>query len=270
MHPSQRSVAVIGSGVSGLVAAYVLALRDRVTLYEADTRLGGHAHTHQIQRDDGDIVAEIPAEYYTGACPTYVREAVELQEVVSARATDPRRHPDLTPGEFASTLMALLASPNIGSRRPVYEQYDHTIQTNTVVPPGVADAAVLRIKASTLGIAAAIDCNPRYCYLEPYLGAQLAATLRAAERLQDLARRYGTEEIIGAMAEVMDYSERLMRASLADLPDGEGTFEDFCDGDGIADDAQGRDAPFWIRMAVKKTGDRLLVDFAGSDPMASS
>ena len=42
------------------------------------------------------------------------------------------------------------------------------------------------------------------------------------------------------MAEVMDYSERLMRASLADLPDGEGAFEDFCDGDGIADDAQGR------------------------------
>ncbi len=57
MHPRQRSVAVIGSGVSGLVAAYVLALRDRVTLYEADSRLGGHAHTHQIQLDqDGDTV----------------------------------------------------------------------------------------------------------------------------------------------------------------------------------------------------------------------
>jgi N-methylhydantoinase B len=98
------------------------------------------------------------------------------------------------------------------------------------------------------------------------LGAQLAATLRATERLQDLARRYGTEDIITAMAEVMDYSERLMRASLADLPDGEGFFEDFCDGDGIADDAQGGDAPFWIRMRVKKTGDRVTIDFAGSDP----
>jgi predicted NAD/FAD-binding protein len=52
-YPVQRRVAVIGSGVSGLVAAYVLALRDRVTLYEADTRLGGHAHTHQIQVGEG-------------------------------------------------------------------------------------------------------------------------------------------------------------------------------------------------------------------------
>jgi N-methylhydantoinase B len=97
------------------------------------------------------------------------------------------------------------------------------------------------------------------------LGAQLAATLRATERLAELARRYGADTIIGAMAEVLDYSERLMRASLAGLPDGEGTFEDFCDGDGIPDDAHGRDAPFWIRMRVTKTGDRVRVNFAGSD-----
>src|SRR5262249_51697898 len=64
------------------------------------------------------------------------------------------------------------------------------------------------------------------------LGAQLAATLRATERLKALARRYGAQALIGYMAQVMDYSERLMRATLADLPDGEGVFEDFCDGDG--------------------------------------
>jgi N-methylhydantoinase B len=98
------------------------------------------------------------------------------------------------------------------------------------------------------------------------LGAQLAATLRATERLEALARRYGADGLIAMMAEVMDYSERLMRAMLSDLPDGEGRFEDFCDGDGIADDADGRDAPFWIRMHIAKTGDRVLVDFAGSDP----
>jgi N-methylhydantoinase B len=98
------------------------------------------------------------------------------------------------------------------------------------------------------------------------LGAQLAATLRATERLEALAQRYGAPELVATMAEVMDYSERLMRTLLAELPDGEGRFEDFCDGDGIADDADGRDAPFFIRMHVAKTGDKVVVDFAGSDP----
>lgn len=98
------------------------------------------------------------------------------------------------------------------------------------------------------------------------LGAQLAATLRGVQRLQELARRYGGAEIVETMAEVMDYSERLMRAALLDLPDGEGTFEDFCDGDGIADDADGNDARFRVRLHIRKTGDRLSVDFAGSDP----
>jgi N-methylhydantoinase B len=98
------------------------------------------------------------------------------------------------------------------------------------------------------------------------LGAQLAATLRATERLVALARRYGGERLIGYMREVMDYSDRLMRAALADLPDGEGAFEDFCDGDGIADDPSGADARFRIRLAVRKRGDHLIVDFAGTDP----
>ena len=98
------------------------------------------------------------------------------------------------------------------------------------------------------------------------LGAQLAATRRAGERLNALARRYGGAELIRYMAQVMDYSERLMRAALKDLPDGEGVFEDFCDGDGIADDALGKDAPFRVRLRVKKVADRLIVDFAGTAP----
>ena len=98
------------------------------------------------------------------------------------------------------------------------------------------------------------------------LGAQLAATLRACERLVDLAKVHGAERLKAYMAEVMDYSERLMRAMLSDLPDGEGRFEDFCDGDGIPDDEEGNDAPFWVRMHVVKSGDSINVDFAGSDP----
>jgi predicted NAD/FAD-binding protein len=56
IHPYERSVAVIGSGVSGLVAGYALSARDRVTLFEADTRIGGHAHTHYVDRGDGYTV----------------------------------------------------------------------------------------------------------------------------------------------------------------------------------------------------------------------
>jgi predicted NAD/FAD-binding protein len=56
IHPYERSVAVIGSGVAGLVAAYALSARDRVTLFEADTRIGGHAHTHYVDRGDGYTV----------------------------------------------------------------------------------------------------------------------------------------------------------------------------------------------------------------------
>jgi N-methylhydantoinase B len=97
------------------------------------------------------------------------------------------------------------------------------------------------------------------------LGAQLAATLRATERLKLLAERYGSAELVSYMAQVLDYSDRLMRATLKDLPDGEGTFEDHCDGDGIADDEHGKDAPFHIRLSVRKTGDRLIVDFVGTD-----
>jgi N-methylhydantoinase B len=96
------------------------------------------------------------------------------------------------------------------------------------------------------------------------LGAQLASTRRAGERLNALARRYGSAELIRYMAQVMDYSERLMRETLKDMPDGEGVFEDFCDGDGIADDALGNDAPFRIRLRVEKAADRLVVDFAGT------
>ncbi|WP_427131065.1 NAD(P)/FAD-dependent oxidoreductase [Pseudarthrobacter sp. S9] len=54
--PEGRRVAVIGSGVAGLTAAYVLNRQDRVTLFEADERLGGHAHTHDVPQADGSFL----------------------------------------------------------------------------------------------------------------------------------------------------------------------------------------------------------------------
>jgi len=54
--PDRRRVAVIGSGVAGLTAAYVLSRHDDVTLFEADDRLGGHAHTHDVAQEDGPLL----------------------------------------------------------------------------------------------------------------------------------------------------------------------------------------------------------------------
>ena len=125
-------------------------------------------------RDGDKVVAEAPARLFTEACPTYVRAAVESPAVRQARERELASVPDLAPERTADTLLRLLRSPNIGSRRPIYERYDHTILTNTVVPPGVADAAVLRIKGTRRAVAAAIDCNSRYCYLDPELGAMHA------------------------------------------------------------------------------------------------
>src|SRR5262245_6571911 len=98
------------------------------------------------------------------------------------------------------------------------------------------------------------------------LRAQLAATHRGITRLQELARKHGVPRLLAIMHAVLDYSERMMGGLLAALPDGTATFEDFCDGDGILEDGVAEDRPFWIRMRVDKRGDRLTVDFAGTDP----
>jgi N-methylhydantoinase B len=97
------------------------------------------------------------------------------------------------------------------------------------------------------------------------LRAQLAANHRGVTRLQELARKHGVDRLLAIMQSVLDYSERMMRGMLAALPDGTAAFEDFCDGDGILDDGAAEDRPFWIRMRVDKRGDRLTVDFAGTD-----
>ena len=97
------------------------------------------------------------------------------------------------------------------------------------------------------------------------LRAQIAANLRGTLRLQELAKKYGAGRLLKVMQEVMDYSERMMRAMLAALPDGTASFEELCDGDGIIEEGETKDRPFRIRMTVTKRGDALSVDFAGTD-----
>ena len=79
IHPGGRSIAVIGSGVAGLTAAYVLSARDRVTLLEADTRFGGHAHTHHVIEDSGTVAVDTAfLVHNTRTYPTLCRLFDEL------------------------------------------------------------------------------------------------------------------------------------------------------------------------------------------------
>jgi phosphoribosylformylglycinamidine synthase len=75
--------------------------------------------------------------------------------------------------DAGATLIRLLSSPNLSSRRAIFRRYDHMVGAATVVPPG-GDAAMLRVKGTRIGLAVTTDCNSRYCHLDPHLGAQLA------------------------------------------------------------------------------------------------
>ena len=137
--------------------------------------------------DGAETVCDVPARLFTDECPTYYREGKESPEIAALRDFDPATLPDLeesggkreeSKGAHANSalpcLHSLLSSPNIASRRPVFQRYDHTILTNTVVEPGRADAAVMRVKGTRKGLAMKTDCNPRYCYLDPELGGMHA------------------------------------------------------------------------------------------------
>ena len=97
------------------------------------------------------------------------------------------------------------------------------------------------------------------------LRAQVAANRRGAVRLEELAKKYGADELLEIMNEVLDYSETMMRAALRLLSDGEASFEDVFDGDGVLAPGADADEPFMVRIRVCKRGDTITADFAGSD-----
>ena len=77
------------------------------------------------------------------------------------------------PSNPKNSLKKLLSSPNIASKKSIYQQYDHQVQTNTIIPPGY-DASVLRIKGTKTSIALTCDGNGRYCYIDPKIGGTIA------------------------------------------------------------------------------------------------
>ncbi len=122
-------------------------------------------------RRGGQIEASLNPTWLTDECPTYRTEAVEPEYYRRAKQFDVSALKEVEPEE---ALLQLLNSPNIGSKRWVYEQYDQHVQTQTTLSSGEGDAAVLAPRGTSKGIAFNIDGNSRQVYLDPYVGGMLA------------------------------------------------------------------------------------------------
>ena len=158
------------------------AVRDILTKWELEAEKIGRVTDDGLFRVlEGDrVVAEIPSLPLTDGCPTYEREGVESEEVRELRTMDLTRFAEAE-SDQTEAFTKLMASPNIASKRWLYGQYDTTVRTGTVIRPG-GDAGVVRLRGTRRAVAATTDCNGRYVYLNPRMGA-LGAVAEAARNL---------------------------------------------------------------------------------------
>ncbi len=115
----------------------------------------------------GERVGELPIDPLAQASPEYDRpwEATRPPPPLAAEALD---HPDP-----ARALLTLMASPDLCSRRWIWEQYDHMVMADTLQRPG-GDAAVVRVHGSKRALAMSLDCTPRYVKADPVTGGRQA------------------------------------------------------------------------------------------------
>jgi phosphoribosylformylglycinamidine synthase len=126
----------------------------------------------------GEPVADVPIRPLTDEAPVYTRPVAEPSDLAArwARPEVPR------PTNVLADLERLLATPELSSKEWIWRQYDHTVRGNTLQGPG-GDAAVLRLKGASSGLALACDVNPVYCHLDPRRGGAQAV----AEAVRNLA-----------------------------------------------------------------------------------
>ncbi len=122
-------------------------------------------------KEGDNIKAELPARMLVlgGDAPQYVREQRKPAYIDEVQQADLSQVPE--PTDYNETLLKLISSYNIASKRSIYNQYDHMVQINTMVEPG-SDAGVVRVKDTNKALALSTDCNGRHCWLNPYEGAK--------------------------------------------------------------------------------------------------
>ena len=147
------------------------------------TPIGTVTGTRRLRVLDGDQpVGDMPVSALVDECPLYDLEPIEPDDRLAAFAPPP---PRLAPGAGEQdAFRALLSSENVGSRRPVFEQYDCLVGSRTVRRPEEADAAVLRLALDGVetdrALAVSIDGNGRRVACDPYIGAAEAVCECAA------------------------------------------------------------------------------------------
>lgn len=124
-------------------------------------------------KKDGEIKTKIPAFDLVlgGGAPVYIRETKKPKYLEETIKFDFTTIPE--PEDYSEAIKSVVSSPNIASKKWVYEQYDSMVRTNTIVGPG-CDSAVVYIKDSNKAIAVKTDCNSRYVYLNPREGTKIA------------------------------------------------------------------------------------------------
>lgn len=123
----------------------------------------------------GQKVADVPAFSLVlgGGAPVYDRESTRPTYMDDIKPFDP---PIPTNEELVVIAKQIIKSPNIASKRWVYEQYDHTVRTGNTNTNDPADATIIRLKNSEKSLAVTVDCNSAYVHADPYIGAMIAVS----------------------------------------------------------------------------------------------
>jgi len=143
--------------------------------WDLDYSLIGHVDSGKNLKvfHRNELKADIPSFYLSAGdgAPVYERETRRPGYLDDINHLDPDKIDP--PGDLNAAFTAVFSSPNIVSKKWVFEQYDFMVRTNTVIEPG-GDAAVIRIKGTDKAISTKTDCNGRYVYLSPRTGAAIA------------------------------------------------------------------------------------------------
>ncbi|HYD11720.1 MAG TPA: phosphoribosylformylglycinamidine synthase subunit PurL [Allosphingosinicella sp.] len=127
---------------------------------------------HMVLTWNGEIAADIPLAPLADEAPLYDRPHLSREEYKAWAQVKPLGELPPSP-DIAADLLTLMASPDLASRRWIYEQYDQKVGGDTVQPPG-GDAALVRVHGTDKALAITTDCTPRYCYADPYEGGKQA------------------------------------------------------------------------------------------------